>query len=195
MASCRRGRNSLASLVVQDSTGSSRKLAFTGTFTWLPDSSALVIAKLTDPAAGRFGRLVRYNLKTQQIDLVLESDIADVYYLRAAPDGRQLAYIRRPLGSDAGELWVVDLYETTLARQLSDDPQYDNVDPQWSPDSKQLLWSRLDPKLSCYSIWLTTLGEQTSTLILMMRFGRVAAIAHTVRFHYRTRHTSSPPKL
>jgi hypothetical protein len=154
-----------ARLVVQDSTGASRSLGFTGTFTWLPDSSALVIAELTDPTAGRFGRLVRYSLATQQTHLVLQSDDADVYYPRAAPDGRQLAYIRRPLGADTGELWVLDLYETNQARQLSNDPQYDNFDPQWSPDSSQLLWSRLNPKLSRYSIWLSMLGEQTSKLI------------------------------
>lgn len=140
-------------LVLQAATGETRELTLTGTFAWQPDSKALIIAQLTEPESGRFGRLVRYDLATEQFSVVLESPDADVYYPRLAPDGQQLAYIRRPLGAELGEVWLLKLNNPQQARQLTNDPQYDNFDPQWSPDSQQLIWSRLDPQQSRYSIW------------------------------------------
>ena len=140
-------------LVLQDVTGVTRELTLTGTFTWQPDSQALIIAQLTEPETGRFGRLVRYDLATEQLNVVLESVDADVYYPRLAPDGQQLAYIRRPLGAELGEVWLLKLNNSIQPIQLTNDPQYDNFDPQWSPDSQQLVWSRLDPQQSRYSIW------------------------------------------
>ncbi|MCA0350705.1 MAG: hypothetical protein LCH85_01795 [Chloroflexi bacterium] len=140
-------------LVLQDVTGVTRELTLTGTFTWQPDSQALIIAQLTEPETGRFGRLVRYDLATKQLNVVLESPDADVYYPRLAPDGQQLAYIRRPLGAELGEVWLLKLNNSIQPIQLTNDPQYDNFDPQWSPDSQQLVWSRLDPQQSRYSIW------------------------------------------
>ncbi|GAA5528068.1 hypothetical protein [Herpetosiphon gulosus] len=140
-------------LVLQAATGITRELTLTGTFTWQPDSQALIIAQLTEPETGRFGRLLRYDLATEQLSVVLESPDADVYYPRLAPDGQRLAYIRRPLGAELGEVWLLNLNNSSQARQLTNDPQYDNFDPQWSPDSQQLVWSRLDPQQSRYSIW------------------------------------------
>ncbi|KPL90100.1 TolB-like translocation protein [Herpetosiphon geysericola] len=150
-------------LVLQAATGETRELTFTGTFTWQPDSQALIIAQLTEPAAGRFGRLVRYDLATEQIQVVLESADADVYYPRLAPDGQQLAYIRRLLGVEVGDLWLLNLNNPQPPRQLTDDPRYDNFDPQWSPDSQQLLWSRLDPQQARYSIWQQSITAPTAS--------------------------------
>ncbi len=149
-------------LVLQAATGETSELTFTGTFTWQPDSQALIIAQLTEPAAGRFGRLVRYDLATKQIQLVLESADADVYYPRLAPDGQQLAYIRRLLGAEVGDLWLLNLNNPQSPRQLTDDPRYDNFDSQWSPDSQQLVWSRLDLQQIRYSIWQQDLAAATA---------------------------------
>lgn len=140
-------------LVLQGLNGETRELTLTGTFTWQPDSKALIIAQLTEPESGRFGRLVRYDLATEQLNVVLESVDADVYYPRLAPDGQQLAYIRRPLGAELGEVWLLKLNNPSQPIQLTNDPQYDNFDPQWSPESQELIWSRLDPQQSRYSIW------------------------------------------
>ncbi len=140
-------------LVLQAATGETRELTFTGTFTWQPDSQALIIAQLTEPETGRFGRLVRYDLASQQLSVVLESPDVDVYYPRLAPDGQQLAYIRRPLEAEVGELWLLKLNNPQEPLQLTDDPRYDNFDPQWSPEGQELIWSRLDPQQARYSIW------------------------------------------
>lgn len=150
-------------LVLQAATGETRELTFTGTFTWQPDSQALIIAQLTEFENGRFGRLVRYDLASQQLSVVLESPDADVYYPRLAPDGQQLAYIRRPLGAEVGDIWLLQLANSNQPRQLTSDQQYDNLDPQWSSDSQQLLWSRLDLQQIRYSIWQQYITAPTAS--------------------------------
>ncbi|MBA3471353.1 MAG: PD40 domain-containing protein, partial [Herpetosiphonaceae bacterium] len=152
-------------LVLIDPSSNQHQLPFIGTFTWSPDSGSIVVSQLTDAAAGRFARLVRYDIASGQSTTLLDAPDSDVYYPRWSPDGTQIAFVRRPLGAEHGELWVLPLADLTAARQISDDQQYDNFDPQWSPDSQSLLWSRFLPQQERYSIWHTPLDASSPTQV------------------------------
>jgi dipeptidyl aminopeptidase/acylaminoacyl peptidase len=152
-------------LMLLDPAGTLRRLDYTGTFDWSPDSKYLVVSQLGDSANGRFPRLVRYEVASGQTTTLFEDSQADVYFPRWSPDGRQIAFIRRPLGAEHGEIWVLPVNQPSAGRQISSDPSYDNFDPQWSADSQALLWSRALPASNRFSVWYQRLDASAPTLV------------------------------
>lgn len=140
-------------LVMIDQAQAVAELSFTGTYAWSPDGARVVISKREDGADSRFRQLILLEAATGAQTVLLDDPAADVYFPAWSSDGTQIAFIRRPLGQGAGELWSVALADPAAPRQLTDDPAYDNFDPQWSPDSAELVWSRVTVDQPRYSIW------------------------------------------
>jgi Tol biopolymer transport system component len=108
---------------------------------------------------------VRYEVASGQTTTLFEDSQADIYFPRWSPDGRQIAFIRRPLGAEHGEIWVLPINQPSAGRQISSDPSYDNFDPQWSADSQALLWSRVLPASNRFSVWYQRLDASAPTLV------------------------------
>jgi hypothetical protein len=152
-------------LMLLDPAGTLRRLDYTGTFDWSPDSKHIVVSQLAAGAGGRFPRLVLYEVASGKTTTLFEDAQADVYFPRWSPDGRQIAAVRRPLGAAHGEIWALPLADPAAGRQISADPTYDNFDPQWSADSQALLWSRVLPDSNRFSVWYQRLDSTTPTLV------------------------------
>lgn len=140
-------------LVMIDNVQAVSELGFTGTYAWSPDGARVVISKREEGSDGRFRQLILLEAATGEQTILLDDPGADVYFPAWSPDGGQIAFVRRPLGQAAGQLWAVAPADPAAPRQLTDDPAYDNFDPQWSPDGAELVWSRVTLDQPRYSVW------------------------------------------
>ena len=95
------------------------------------------------------GELSRIDPKTGVLQPFLGGISAE--FASFSPDGKAVAYVLFPEGT----LWKADRDGTNLGAQLAGGPGY-ILNPRWSPDSKQILFTtaNLDPKPS--SIYLVS---------------------------------------
>ncbi len=100
---------------------------------WAPDNRRFVFAALhagqpvlTIVDAGSGNREAEYEFK----------DLGEIYNPAFSPDGTQIAFSALKGG-------VLDLFvytpETAALRQLTDDP-FADLDPEWSPDGREIVW-------------------------------------------------------
>jgi Tol biopolymer transport system component len=123
-----------------------RRVPLNGEFDWSPDGARLVVSAFPDGQEGDT-RLFVYDLASESQQQIFGEAGSSDYMPQWSPDGRRIAFVRRTRSAPQGTIWVGTLADGVAApvdpaaRQAA--AAFDDTDPQWSPDGKQLTWTRL----------------------------------------------------
>ncbi len=103
-----------------------------------------------------------YNVTTKE-QTVLKSDTPRKYGLTWSPDGKNLAYniLNKGVGESAVDIFIMDLGSKQV-KQITQSGKYKSFDPQWSPDSKRIVYY-LEKDDGHDQIWLTDINGSFHT--------------------------------
>jgi len=85
---------------------------------------------------------------------------------QVSPDGKRILFVRRDKLSNVRQLWVMSV-EGAGETQLTQNTDYDIMDPHWSPDGKWIVYASNEgfdsKKLRNYDIWIMTASGSNRT--------------------------------
>lgn len=125
-----------------------------------PDGKTIALLKRDD---NKRADIYFYDIKTNN-ETVLKTDILSKNALSWSPDGKYLLYNISSKGTGQNatiDICVLDI-STKTVRQITQSGNYKSYDPNWSPDSKQIVYY-LEKGDGHDQIWLTDLNGSFHT--------------------------------
>lgn len=124
---------------------------------WSPDGQWIVFTTSRDG----FQELYRMTPDGAQVERLTVNENINDLYASYSPDGRQIAYMTNDsVGDGTGEIWVMNA-DGSQPQRLTDNQQ-DDLAPVWSPDSREIVYSRGLADRSGSDLWLVEPATRTT---------------------------------
>jgi len=121
---------------------------------WMPDSQGLIVTVERHEA----DQLLLTNQEGAWPRSLTDDREADAWDARPSPDGRWVAYVRRPFDDlNRLDIQLIDM-QNDASRMLVGNPKEYNHSPRWAPSGEVLAY--LSQRSGFYEIWLVDLDGQ-----------------------------------
>ncbi len=122
---------------------------------WSPDGKRIVFTTSRDGFQELYSMAADGSDQQRLTNNELQNDLRAQY----SPDGKWIAYMTNySVGDGTGEIWLMDA-DGQNQRQLTHD-QLDDREPIWSPDSRQIVFTKAQPDRKGTDIFVYDVGSE-----------------------------------